>query len=110
MEFPHGTMVTILSTVTTRDKYGNETAEVTEVPWGPVAVAPRTASESVDPHSPAVIVGLTLYGPPVTIDPDDQVRIGGVVYNVDGEPGDWRSPFTGWHPGIEVAVVRAGTR
>jgi hypothetical protein len=28
------------------------------------------------------------------------------MYEIDGEPGEWRSPFSGWHPGIEVAVTR----
>ena len=26
----------------------------------------------------------------------------------DGLPGEWVNPFTGWAPGIEVAVKRAG--
>lgn len=110
MDFPYGETVTILSTATTTDDYGNQSTVVTEVAWGPCAVAPRSSSESVDSHAPAVIVGLSIYGPAgVTINADDKVRIDGVLYDVDGQAGDWTSPFTGWHPGIEVAVKRAGS-
>lgn len=116
MNFPHGEIVSVLSTVTTTDAYGDSTTVVTEVAWGPCAIAPRTAIESVDPHAPAVVVGKSLYGPatfadgtlPAVIDADDQILIGSDLYDVDGEAGDWESPFTGWHPGIEVAVKRAG--
>jgi hypothetical protein len=48
-----------------------------------------------------------VYGPAIELDGDDELVIDGDVYVVEGRPGDWRSPFTGWHPGIEVAVKRA---
>ncbi len=108
MKFPYGETVTVRSTVTATDDYGNTTTAVTESPWGPCAVAPRTSAESTDPHAPAVVVGLTIYGPARTLNADDTLLVGGVLYQVDGEAGDWQSPFTGWHPGIEVAVKRAG--
>ncbi|HJR88823.1 MAG TPA: hypothetical protein VJ782_01520 [Aeromicrobium sp.] len=116
MNFPHGEIVSVLTTVTTTDDDGNSTTETAEVSWGPCGIAPRYASESVDPHSPAVVVGKTIYGPatfadgtiPAELNADDQLLIGGDLYAVDGEAGDWQSPFTGWHPGLEVAVKRAG--
>jgi hypothetical protein len=107
MDFPHGVMVTLRSVTTTPDDLGNTTEETVETQWGPCAVAPRASAESTDPRSPAVIVGLTVYGPPVDIDADDLLVIDGEAYQVDGLPGVWRSPFTGWEPGIEVAVKRA---
>lgn len=107
MDFPHGESVTIRSTVTTRDEFGDSTTVVTDIPWGPCAVAPRSSSESADANSPAVIVGLTIYGPTVALNSDDTLVVGGVVYEVDGIPGVWESPFTGWAPGMEVAVKRA---
>ncbi len=96
--------VVIRSTVTTTDQYGDESTSVTEIPWGPCVVAPRSSSENADPTSPAVIVGLTVYGPTVALNSDDTLVIDGVVYEVDGIPGVWQSPFT---PGMEVAVKRA---
>lgn len=107
MDFPHGETVTIRSTVTTTDAYGDTTTVVTDVAWGPCAIAPRTSEASVESDRPAVIVGITVYGPTVALDSDDQLIIDGATYNVEGHPGAWRSPFTGWAPGMEVAAVRA---
>jgi hypothetical protein len=109
MDFAHGTMVTVRSTTTTDDGLGNTTETVTESQWGPCAVAPRYATESTDPRVPAVIVGLTVMGPTRALDSDDTLVIGGVTYQVDGLPGVWESPFTGWAPGMEVPVKRAST-
>jgi hypothetical protein len=111
MDFLYGETLTILSTVTTRDDYGNESTDETEVSWGPCALAPRSSDERVDPHSPAVVTALTAYGPAADLDADDTVRIDAGFYagiwQVEGIPGDWKSPFTGWHPGLEVALKRA---
>lgn len=109
MIFPHGETVTIVSTTTTTTPLGDTTTTTTEVEWGPCAVAPRYATENTDPSRPATIVGLTVYGPVVDLDADDQLRIRGEVYDVDGGPGEWRSPFTGWEAGMEVPVKRAGS-
>ena len=100
-------MVTLVSTMTTDDGLGNTTETVTEESWGPCAVAPRYATESTDPRVPPVIVGKTVYGPTRALDSDDRLVIDGEVYEVDGLPGEWSSPFTGWAPGIEVPVKRA---
>ena len=107
MDFPSGVMLTIRSVTTTIDPLGDSTTTTVETPWGPCAIAPRTASENADPTRPAVIIGKTVYGPTVTLDADDQILIDGIAYEVDGEAGDWRSPFTGWAPGMEVPVKRA---
>jgi len=42
-------------------------------------------------------------GEPAT---DQIVRGDSSVWEVDGEPGDWLTPFTGWHPGLAIAVKR----
>lgn len=121
MDFPHGQTITVRSTTTTRDEFGDESTVVTEVAWGPCAVAPRSSSESADPSAPAVIVGLTVYGPAITLDSDDTLWLGEtdesiegedkrVWWHVDGIPGKWESPFTGWAPGMEVAVKRASAQ
>lgn len=72
------------------------------------AVAPRTSSETTDLGN-AVIVGLTLFAPyGADVTAIDEVLIPGddVVWQVDGQPGDWRSPFTDWRPGTQVALTR----
>lgn len=55
-----------------------------------------------------VITGLTLYAPAESgIRPVDViVRADGTRWQVVGEPGEWRSPFTGWLPGDQVALTR----
>lgn len=105
--FTHGQTITVRSTTTTDDGLGNTTEETVEESWGPCAVAPRYATESTDPRVPPVIVGKTVYGPARALDSDDTLVIDGDVYQVDGLPGEWVNPFTGWAPGIEVPVVRA---
>lgn len=99
--------VVIVSTTTTRDQYGDETVTTSEAAWSGAVMAPRFSNEEHNSSSPAVVVGLTVYGPTVTLDSDDQLRIDGVLYDIDGLPGVWKSPFTGWAPGVEVAVKRA---
>jgi len=106
--FPHGKAVTVVSTTTARDKYGDSTAATTETTLADCAIAPRFATEGNDPRSAPVMVGLTVYMPADTaIDSDDLLRIDGKLWQVDGLPAEWRSPFTGWAPGVEVPVKRA---
>lgn len=67
-------------------------------------VSPRDSREPGEYGRTAVIVGLTVYMPPGTdIRTTDRVRVRGVVRDVEGEPGDWRSPYIGAQ-GIEVAL------
>jgi hypothetical protein len=72
-------------------------------------VAPRMAAgDELARHGrQGVIVGLTIYPPSGSdIGYRDRVRVRGAVYEVEGEPGDWRNPFTGDRPGMEVALRR----
>ena len=107
MDFPHGETVTVRSVTTTTDAHGDSTTAVVEESWGPCAIAPRYATESTDPHASPLIVGKTIYGPTRTLNSDDLLVIGGETWQVDGLPGEWQSPFTGWAPGMEVPVKRA---
>ena len=107
--FANGVTITIVSTVTTRDRLGNSTETATQVPWGPCMVAPRYANESTDPRVAPIVVGKTVYGPAdVMIDEDDTLVIDGVEWQVDGLPGDWPWPGGGM-AGLEVPVKRAGS-
>lgn len=72
------------------------------------ALAPRTSTEEQELGT-QVVVGLTLFAPfgadIVSADivwlPDDPEP-----WEVDGERGDWRSPFTDWHAGAQIALAR----
>ena len=106
--FPHGKTVTLVTTTTTDDGLGNTTQTDVQVEIPGCAVAPRFAVENSDPRSTPVMVGLTVYMPAGTeLDSDDTLRIDGKLWQVDGLPAVWESPFTGWAPGIEVPVKRA---
>lgn len=70
--------------------------------------APRETTEIVNRGRAGVIVGLTLFAP---YDTDllytDRIEVDGVSYDIDGEPGKWRNPFTDWEAGIQAALVRS---
>lgn len=111
MDFPAGLMLTVKSTTTTTDANGDATTNSADVAWGPCALAPRSSEERTNSRQPAVITALTIYGPQTALDSADLVVIPSGAYagtwQVEGIPGVWESPFTGWAPGIEVAVKRA---
>jgi hypothetical protein len=115
MNFPHGVMVTLVSTTVTDDGLGNTTEESVTYEWGPCAIAPRYATESTDPRVAPLIVGKTVMGPPLDVDPADltissadSLILPDGTYQVEGLPGEWVSPFTGWAPGLEVQVKKVG--
>lgn len=107
--FPAGETVTVLRRVDgDPDRYGNPTHTwAAGVDVAGCAVAPRSSDEPAETGRQAVITGLTVYMPPDTeVGPNDRLIVRGVTYEVEGEPGDWRHPFSGWRPGVEVAVSR----
>jgi len=99
---PHGDTVTILRPgPPTQDEYGNDVpGEATEIPVAGCGLAPRdgnstSGNENVQGRD-QVVVGLSLFAPAGTdLRATDQVRVAGVLYQVDGQPGAFRSPFTG---------------
>ena len=110
-ELAFGDVVTIVRPgAPTRDSYGNDVPGTpTEFPVHGCAVAPRDgtgagANEIIDARD-TVIVGLTLYAPYGTdIRATDQIRVNGELYEVDGQPGSFRSPFTGSTGPVVVAL------
>jgi len=94
------------------DQYGDPIpGTVTTHVLAGVALAPRTGGGfgDVDSRSRAgVVVGLTMYAAhDADIRPTDRVEIDGELWEVDGEPGRWASPFTGRLHGCQVALKRA---
>lgn len=91
--------------VTGRDADGNDIYTPVESPiYG--AFAPSGSSELVQGQL-TVITHDTLYlvegtGVP---GPQDQVRVRGIIRDIDGAPEDYSNPFTGWHPGPVVRLV-----
>jgi hypothetical protein len=118
--FAYGETVTIQSPGTTLDPYSGDpvtawdldegqswSTEPSEVDVAHVGVEPRPSSEPVEAARNAVVAGFTLYFPPATtITAHNRVVVRGGTYNVLGDAADWRSPFTGWAPGVVVQVGR----
>lgn len=72
------------------------------------AVYPRTSGETSSLGT-EVVVGLTVLAPyDADIASSDVVRVPDDAdpWEVDGEPGRWRSPFSGWRPGCQFALTR----
>lgn len=104
-----GETITVLRPGSTTDRYDNVVADWTAPTRTDItgcAVAPRSTSEE-NIGRQAVIIGLTVYTPAgADIRPSDRVEVRGDVHEVDGEIGDWRNPFTGTRPGLEVQLKR----
>lgn len=110
MRFPGGVTVTIVRSAGT-DAYGDP------IPGAPTridiqlcGVAPRMSTEPTERGRQGVVVGRSVYLPDdASTIPlfTDQLEIAGVLYDIEGEPGDWTNPLTGWHPGSEIAIKRA---
>lgn len=95
---------------TTSDRYNSAVDDWTdpdELEINSCAVAPRLDSEDRTNGRQGVIVGLTVYAPAgADILATDRVRVRGDDYEVDGEPGDWRSPYGTANGGLEIALRR----
>ena len=117
--YPFGETVTRLRGQRIADPYSADSSTLdfsapAELPIDGVAVAPlasaATATETrnaLDEARAAVMDGFTLYLPEGgDIISADRVRVRGGIYRVTGQPQDWRSPLTGWHPGVVINIER----
>jgi hypothetical protein len=68
---------------------------------------PGQSSEPVQDARNAVITRPEVYAPSgADILAGDRLVVRGETFDVDGDPADWRSPFTGWRPGLVVPLKR----
>lgn len=108
--FPAGETVTRLRPTLVEDRYGNlvpDWSDPNRLDIPGCGVAPRTTTEEAEQGRQGVVVGIAVYAPTGTdITPHDRMEVRGEVWEVVGEVADWRSPFTGWHPGIVVNLTR----
>lgn len=105
MTFQYGVTVTVLRP--TRDRYGDITGQSSHAIDG-CGIAPRASTESTDRRD-TVITGLTLMAPTgADLLATDLVQLpDGTRWEVDGDLSAPSSPFTGWSPGVHVALTRA---
>lgn len=71
--------------------------------WG---FDPGGSVESYGPGRNATVTTPTLFRQATDFIPGrrDRCVVRGKTYQVDGEPAVWRSPLTGWEPGISVKL------
>lgn len=113
MTFPAGETVTLLRPGTpTEDGYGNDVpGSNTETDIAGCVVAPRdgnaTSGNEVVQARDQVISGFVVWLPAGTdVRATDRMRVRGVVCEVDGESGHWRSPFTAISSPVQVSLSR----
>jgi hypothetical protein len=101
-------IVRVRSTPGGVDEYGDPVAgTTTETTLAGAYVAPRESDEITNRGRAGVIVGLTLFAPYDTdLRHNDRIKVDGVLYDIEGEPGRWRNPFTDWEAGIQAALRR----
>lgn len=106
--FPHGEPVTVYTSTTASDRYGNDvsTWAVGET-YERCVVSARRSDDLTDGGRQGVIVGLNLFMPAdAVVGNHDRLEVRGEMYEVVGEPFLPHSPFTGLEPGLTVAVQR----
>lgn len=110
MDFPYGETVTRLRAGTVTDPYsGEETGQdwdaATSLEIEGCAFNPGLSSEPLQDARNAVLTRPEVYAPAGSdILAGDRLVVRGDTYSVEGRPQDWRSPFTGWEPGLVVAL------
>lgn len=108
--FAHGETVTRLRGTPVLDRYSGEQ---TGISWkAPDALDipgcgfnPGGSSEPTQDGRNAVITRPEVYAPAdADVTAADRLVVRGDTYQVDGKPAEWRSPLTGWAPGLVIAL------
>lgn len=108
--FAHGETATRLRAAAVTDPYSGE---VDDRDWStPDELAipgcgfdPGGTTELIEVGRAAVLTQPTLFAPAdADIGPADRIEIRSRTWEVDGDPALWRSPFTGWEPGLVVKL------
>lgn len=114
MSFSHGETVTRVRAARVSDPYSGEVERLdwtstTSAAIPGCGVAPRVSEEPLGEGRALVSTGLVVFAPTgADIGRLDRVIARGETWDVDGDPADWRNPFTGWAPGLAVNLKRIG--
>lgn len=106
--FAHAITVTVKRPAA-KNRWGDRVTAATEHVVTGCAVYPRgsgnAAREQLDARD-TITEGLVLLAPfGSDIRATDEIVLpDGTLYQVDGEPGSWTSPYTGWAPGMEIVL------
>ena len=108
--FPFGESVQIEARVVGgEDSHGNpvETFSPAVTVEG-CAFDPGGSVETMEPGREAVVSSPRIFAPSGTVvTRRSRVQVRGENYVVDGDPADWRNPFTGWMPGVVITLEKA---
>lgn len=111
--YPFGETVQVLDgTAMGEDADGNDVATwPVKATYSGVPIAPAdgngTGANEYLQGKDLVVIGLTAYLPDgANVAPVDRIVARGETWEVSGLPQPWRSPFTGWRPGIPVSLRR----
>ena len=108
--FPHGETVTRLRATSAVDPYSDEptqsdwtSPDSLDIPG--CGFNPGQSSEPTQEARNAVITQPEVYAPTGSdVLAGDRLVVRGDTYDVDGKPAVWRSPFTGWQPGVVIVL------
>lgn len=107
--FPAGETVVRVRGAAVLDPYSNETTAIDwdDAPESDIEGCTVWAGSSDDPvqdQRPDMTVSDYTIAAPASADvvSTDRVRVRGLLCEVVGRPFLWRSPFTGWEPGLIV--------
>jgi len=109
--FPFGETVTVQALVVgAEDVHGNPAETFApSVDVDDCAFDPGGSVETLSPGREVVVSRPRVFLPAGTlITARSKVTVRGLEYRVDGDPADWKNPFTGWEPGIVAVLERAG--
>lgn len=106
--FTH-TVTVVVKRPAVKDRWGDRTGAGSEHLVSGCAVYPRGSGNAAREQLAAretITEGLVLLAPfGADIKATDEVVLpDGTRYHVDGEPGSWTSPYTGWTPGVEIVL------
>jgi hypothetical protein len=108
--FPHGEAVTRQRATPVVDPYSGEATGKSWTTPDLLAIEgcgfnPGASNEPNQDARTAIVSQPTVYAPAgADILAGDRLVVRGVTYEVDGHPADWRSPLTGWTPGLTVTL------
>ena len=107
LPFSKGMTVTRLRGTRVDDGYGGERIDWTtpaRLTIQGCGIAPLVEDEQNQAGQSAAIEAWTLYAPWSDIRFDDRIDSPHGLFEVDGDPGLWESPYTGRRPGMTVRL------
>ena len=112
---PYGETIVRLRAVLVADPYSGEDTKPAwddeaqppaELDIPGCAIDPGGSTEPSEVGRESVVTKPTVYAPfGADVLPGDRVVVRGRTWQVDGDPAEWRSPFTGWEPGTVIKLM-----